>query len=232
MPGMNRFFSRWGIWTLLAFALLYYGQYYRAGLYPAAEGGVEGMTALRLMAGWRPIADTFLGYNLLWFYPIVGLFKLFGPSYTVLRLFFFILCTMTGLMSFRIVRLCTGSAAAAFLAGLLVLLIPGQMFRNYMAFIVVLNLSAFLPAFVLPAQNTARRLLWMATCGVTLAIAWLIRVDVGFFLTLIWLGLVVTCSVRWLPCSVSPRSISPFTKMRCIAASPRSLWPNTATIRA
>jgi hypothetical protein len=196
MPGMNRFFSRWGIWTLLAFALLYYGQYYRAGLYPAAEGGVEGMTALRLMAGWRPIADTFLGYNLLWFYPIVGLFKLFGPSYTVLRLFFFILCTMTGLMSFRIVRLCTGSAAAAFLAGLLVLLIPGQMFRNYMAFIVVLNLSAFLPAFVLPAQNTARRLLWMATCGVTLAIAWLIRVDVGFFLTLIWLGLVVTYPLR------------------------------------
>lgn len=190
MLGMNRFFSRWGIWALLSFALVYYGQYYRAGLYPAAEGGVEGMTAIRLMAGWRPIADTFLGYNLLWFYPIVGLFKIFGPSYTVLRLFFLLICTLTGLISFRVIRLGTGNATAAFLAAFLVILIPGQMFRNYMAFIVMLNLMAFLPAFILPARSTALRLLWMAASGITLAIAWLIRVDVGFFLTLIWLGLV------------------------------------------
>jgi len=193
---MSRFLSRWGIWILLAFALIYYEQYYRAGLYPAAEGGVEGMTAIRLLEGKRPIVDTFLGYNLLWFYPVVWLFKLFGPSYTVLRLFFFTLCTLTGLLSFRLVRLCTGSAAAAFLAGLLVLVIPGQMFRNYMAFIVVLNMSAFIPALVLPARNNCSRLLWMAASGVTLAIAWLIRVDVGFFLTLIWLGLVVIFPLR------------------------------------
>ncbi len=154
------------------------------------------MTALRLMEGKLPIVDTFLGYNLLWFYPVVWLFKIFGPSYTVLRIFFFALCTLTGVMSFRLVQRCTGNAVAAFLAGLLVLLIPGQMFRNYMAFIVVLNMSAFLPAFVLPVCNLTSRLLWMAASGFTLAIAWLIRVDVGFFLSMIWLGLVIVFPLR------------------------------------
>lgn len=189
---MNGFINRWGVWCLLGFAILYYGQYYRSGLYPAAEGGVEGMLALRLMEGQRPIVDTFLGYNLFWFYPIVALFKLCGPSYTALRLFFFMLCVLTGMMAFRFVRLATGNGLVAFLAGLLVIMIPGQMFRNYMAFMVVLNMSAFLPAFLLPLRSGSARLPWMAICGVTLALAWLIRVDVGFFLSCIWLGLVVT----------------------------------------
>ena len=189
---MHRQISRYGAWFLLGFALLYYGQYYRSGLYPAAEGGVEGMLALRLLEGQRPIVDTFMGYNLFWFYPIVALFKLFGPSYTALRIFFFILCTLTGMMTFRLVRLATGNAVAALLGGLLVIMIPGQMFRNYMAFMVVLNMSVFVPAFLLPLRSPSVRLLWMACCGVTLAIAWLIRVDVGFFLSCVWIGLVIS----------------------------------------
>ncbi len=185
------FLKRRGVLLLVAFALLYYGQYYRAGLYPAAEGGVEGMVALRLLEGQRPIVDTFLGYNLLWFYPVVALFKIFGPSYTALRVFFFILATITGILSFRLVLKCTHSAKAAFLAGILVLLIPGQMFRNYMAFIVVLNMTTFLPALVLPAPNRMSWILWMGACGISLAIAYLIRVDVGFFLSCLWLALTV-----------------------------------------
>ena len=190
------FLRRWGILALLLFAVFYYGQYYRAGLYPAAEGGVEGMVALRLLEGQRPIADTFLGYNILWFYPVVALFKVFGPSYTALRIFFLFLCTLTGLISFRMVRKCTDCAITAFLAGLLVLVIPGQMFRNYMAFIVVLNMTALLSAYVLPSRNFRTRLYWMGACGITLAIAWLIRVDVGFFLSCAWLGLVIIYPIR------------------------------------
>jgi len=190
------FLRRCGVLILLTFALLYYGFYYRAGLYPAAEGGVEGMIALRLLEGQRPIIDTFLGYNLLWFYPVVALFKIFGPSYTALRIFFFVLSTITGLLSFRLVRKATDSTIVALLTGLLVLVIPGQMFRNYMAFMVVLNMTVFLSAFVFPARTTIIRLLWMAACGISLAIAWLIRVDVGFFLTCIWLGLILIYPLR------------------------------------
>lgn len=74
---------------LLLFAFCYYGSYYRCSLYLAGEGGVEGVTALRLMQGNIPFLETAMNYNLFWFYPIVGLFKIFGPSYTVLRIFFF-----------------------------------------------------------------------------------------------------------------------------------------------
>lgn len=187
----ERFLRSWWWPLLLAFALLYYGQYYRAGLYPAAEGGVESVVALRLLEGQRPIVDTFLGYNLLWFYPVVWLFKVVGPSYTALRLFFLTLCTVTGLVSFRVVLKTTGRAWAAFLAGILVLVIPGQMFRNYMAFLAVVNMTLFLSAYVLPSGSILRRLLWMAACGVMLGITFLIRIDVGVFLSILLLGLTV-----------------------------------------
>lgn len=188
---VERFLRTWWWALLLAFALLYYGQYYRAGLYPAAEGGMESVVALRLMQGQRPIVDTFLGYNLLWFYPVVWIFKAVGPSYTALRLFFLMLCTVTGLVAFRIVLKSTGRAWVAFLTGVLVLVIPGQMFRNYMAFIVVVNMSCFLSAYALPSRGVSRRLLWMAGCGVMLGMAYLIRIDVGVFLSLVLLGLIL-----------------------------------------
>lgn len=185
----ERFLRTWWWPLLLAFALVYYGQYYRAGLYPAAEGGVEGVVALRLMEGQRPIVDTFLGYNLLWFYPVVWLFKVVGPSYTALRLFFLTLCTVTALLSFRVVLKTTGRAWAAFLAGILVIAVPGQMFRNYMAFLAVVNMSLLLSAYVLASGGILRRLLWMAACGIMLGITYLIRIDVGVFLTFLLLGL-------------------------------------------
>lgn len=188
---VERFLRTWWWALLLAFAFLYYGQYYRAGLYPAAEGGVESVVALRLMQGQRPIIDTFLGYNLLWFYPVVWIFKLVGPSYTALRLFFLTLCTVTGLVAFRIVLKSTGRAWVGFLAAILVLVIPGQMFRNYMAFVAVLNMSLFLSAYALPSRRVGRRLSWMAACGVMLGVTYLIRIDVGVFLSLVLLGLIV-----------------------------------------
>jgi hypothetical protein len=186
----ERFLRTWWWGLLLAFAFIYYGQYYRAGLYPAAEGGLEGVVALRLMEGQRPIIDTFLGYNLLWFYPVVWIFKLVGPSYTALRLFFLTLCTVTGLVAFRIVLKSTGRAWASFLAAILVLVIPGQMFRNYMAFVAVVNMALFLSAYVLPSRGICRRLSWMAACGVMLGVTYLIRIDVGVFLSFVLLGLI------------------------------------------
>ena len=182
---------RWGAWILLAFAFCYYGYYYRNWPGPGGEGGLVALVALRLFHGQLPIVDTFLGYNVLWFYPVVWIFKLFGPNYVALRVFFFMLCTVTGLMSFRLVRVCTGMIVPAFLAGLLVLVIPGQIYRNYMAFLVVLNMTTFLAAYVLPAPSDGRRLLRMAAAGITLGIAYLVRVDVGFLLTFVLMGLIL-----------------------------------------
>lgn len=176
---------------LLLFALCYYGSYYRCSLYPAGEGGVEGVTVLRLLDGKIPFVEAILNYNLLWFYPIAALFKIFGPSYTLLRVFFFFLATLTGFLSFYVVRLTTRKLYVAMLAGMLTLILPGQLFRNYMAFLVMLNLALFLRAFLSSHSTTPRRLLSIGAAGLGLSLTFLIRIDLGFFLSVIFLGLSV-----------------------------------------
>lgn len=176
---------------LLLFAWFYYGFYYRCSLYPSGEGGVEGVTALRLLSGKIPIVDIALNYNLLWFYPIVWLFKIVGPSYTALRIFFFTIATMTGLLAFFIVKITTRHLWLALLAGILALLLPGQLFRNYMAFTVMLNMALFLKTFLFPGRHLKTHLLWMLATGCSLGVAFLIRIDLGFFLSIIFLGLVL-----------------------------------------
>ncbi|MBX9577632.1 MAG: hypothetical protein K2W97_04030 [Chthoniobacterales bacterium] len=234
---------------LLLFALCYYGSYYRCSLYPSGEGGVEGVTALRLLEGKTPFIEAILNYNLFWFYPIVALFKIFGPSYTVLRIFFFFLASLTGLLSFYVVSLTTKRPArifytshseatekadetrkvmdsgrgcmstycsdqnssltqypsalakpqterheifglyAAALAGLLTLILPGQLFRNYMAFLVMLNMALFFKAFLYSHPTYRKQLGWIGAAGLSLSLTFLIRVDLGFFLTIIFFGL-------------------------------------------
>ncbi len=188
---VETFLRKRGFWILIAFALGYYGYYYNVWPGPGGEGGVAALLSQRLLEGQRPIVDTFLGYNVLWFYPIVGIFKVLGPHYLAMRLFFFLLCTITGLLSYGVVLKCTGKAWAALLAGVLVILVPGQTYRNYMAFLAVLNMSVFLSALVLPVKNLRWRLLWIFLAGVTLGVAYLIRIDVGYFLSFILLGLLV-----------------------------------------
>lgn len=187
--GVECFFKRRGLALLALFALAYYGYYCRVWPGPGGEGGVVALLSQRLLEGQKPIVDTFLGYNVLWFYPVVGIFKVFGPHYLAMRLFFFLLSLVTGLLSFGVILKSSGRAWAAFLTGLLVILVPGQTYRNYMAFLAVLNMSAFLSALVLPAKNLWRRLLWVFLAGITLGIAYLIRIDVGYFLSFILLGL-------------------------------------------
>jgi hypothetical protein len=89
------FLAKRGLWILLAFTLGYYGYYFNVWPGPGGEGGVAALLSQRLLQGQRPIVDTFLGYNVLWFYPIVGIFKVLGPHYLAMRIFFFVLCTLT-----------------------------------------------------------------------------------------------------------------------------------------
>ncbi|MBX9743528.1 MAG: hypothetical protein K2W99_08340 [Chthoniobacterales bacterium] len=169
------------IGVLLLFAFFYYGYYYRCSLYPAGEGGCEGVTALRLLEGQVPMKEVILGYNLLWFYPIVALFKIFGPSYTFLRIYFFLIATATSLLAFTVIKITTRHSWLAFLGAILVLILPGQLFRNYMAFLAMLNMAFFLKTFLLPCASSRRRLIWMTASGAVLGLTFLIRVDLGFF---------------------------------------------------
>jgi hypothetical protein len=58
---------------LLIVAGFYYGSYYRHSINFRDEGGTVALLAKRLLDGERPFLDVVLGYNVLWFYPIVAL---------------------------------------------------------------------------------------------------------------------------------------------------------------
>ncbi len=185
---------RLGPLVLLAFALFYYGQYYRSDLNLGGEGGTAGVIAMRLNEGALPIVDTFLGYNVMWFYPIAWLFRVVGPDYVALRIYFFAICLAMGVVAFLTIRRVTGQGWLAVGTGLLIVLIPGMLFRNYMGFLPLLNGYLFLQAFVLEprvGRSPIWRWVWWTLAGLGLGLTLLVRVDLGLFMSVIAAGLVV-----------------------------------------
>ena len=180
----------WGPLAVTVVAIVYYAQYYRSGLNFSGEGGTVAIVALRLLEGHRPIVDTFLGYNVMWFYPVAWLFQLTGPDYTVLRLFFFAVCTLTGVLAFFVARRVTGCGWYSVLTALGPVLIPGMIFRNYMPFLAVVNMLVLLEAYVLDQPTKPRQVLSMAAAGAILGLTYLMRIDLGAFFTVITLGLI------------------------------------------
>lgn len=185
----ERLLHRWGALVVVLFAAVYYGQYYRSGLNLGGEGGTVALYAMRLMDGHRPFVDTFLGYNVMWFYPVAWLFEITGPNYIALRLYFFAICTATGLLAFFVARRISGKGWFGVLAALGPVLIPGMLFRNYMGFLAMLNMLTLLQAYVFDQPTAMRRWLWTGAAGLALGLTYLIRIDVGAFFSLITLGL-------------------------------------------
>jgi hypothetical protein len=80
--------GRYGAWALAGFALIYYGLYYNCDLPLTGEAGSNALIAQRIREGWLPIKDMFVGYNLMWFYPLAGIFEITGPHLLATRIFF------------------------------------------------------------------------------------------------------------------------------------------------
>ena len=173
----------WAPAILVLFALFYYGSYALSGLDLAGEGGTIAVIAQRIDEGQRPIVDTFLGYNILWYYPIAWLFRITGPNFTVVRIFFFLISTLAGLVGYRTVFRVTGRALLGLAAGLIIMAIPGMQFRNYMGLLGVLNTMFLLEAFVLEHRRSAQRVAWIFGAGVVVALTFLFRIDLGILFT-------------------------------------------------
>ena len=176
----------WRIALLIA-AFCYYALYWRSGLVLSGEEGVAAVVAERLNAGQKPIVDTFLGYNVGWFYPLSWIFRAAGPDYLLMRLYFFLLATLSGLASFSILSRILRIPWLSVLGGLIVVLLPGVIGRNAMGLLGLLGMYGIAGLFLLENRKLPSLLLRMAAAGLFIGLSWWIRIDVGFFQTVLFL---------------------------------------------
>jgi hypothetical protein len=175
--------------ALVLFAFLYYSLIYRYGLNLADEGNVA-LISQRLLHGERPFLNVSLGYNVLWFYPISTLFRLFGTTLLLMRAYFYGISTASGLIAFMLLRRLDAPLWLAFVQGLAVISVTGQYFKAYIPFLVLSNLFAI--TLFLTSQ---RKALLSVGAGLLLGTTYLIRIDIGIFLTAIWFGVILLHAV-------------------------------------
>ncbi len=185
--GKNAALLRW-LPTLLiiAAALAYYGSYLRYWFNPHDEGGTVCLIAQRLMQGERPWLDVALGYNVGWFYPLVGLFHLTGVNYLAARAFFFALSTLPALLGCGIVRRVGGPRWLGVAVGLVLVVLPGSQFKNYIPLAGMANTACLI--HLLTTDPAARRkwLTAIALGGAVLGLTALVRVEIAIFFAVIW----------------------------------------------
>ena len=180
----RRFFTL----LILGLALVYYGSYYRHDLRFRDEGGTIALGAQRLLNGERPLVDVALNYNVLWFYPVVALFKMFGVNFVLMRAYFLALSALAALIAFFAVTRAGRQPVIGFCVALVCLLVPGMIFKNYIPLLVVAN-SFLLMRAALTAPGSAPSYRNVIAGGLLAGITLLIRIDIGLFFTVLWLGL-------------------------------------------
>jgi hypothetical protein len=182
----------WVILLVIA-AVVYYGSYYRHGINFRDEGGTLTLLGQRVMNGEVPFRDVDLGYNVGWFLPIAALFKIVGVDFVALRVFCFVLSTLAAVLGFltveRVLRHAGHRGLAlplAFFTGLLLIAVPGMTFKNYNPLAAVANTWA-LVGFIF--ARGFREPCWRALVGgLVLGATWLVRIDLGTFFSVLWLG--------------------------------------------
>lgn len=172
---------------ILVAAIAYYASYWHFWFNPHDEGGTACLIAQRLMQGEKPWVDVEPGYNIGWFYPIVGLFHITGVNYLAVRAWFFVLATITALLGYATVTRVTGSRWFGLATGLLLVVFPGSQFKDYIPLAQAAN-TACIIYFIY--TDPALRRKWFGAVmlgGFALGLTFLVRVELGYFFTAIWL---------------------------------------------
>ena len=175
--------------ALVLFALVNYRLIYRYGLNLGEEGNV-GLISQRLMHGERPFLDLLPGYNVLWFYPISTLFRLFGTNLLLMRAYFYGISTASSISAFMLLRRLDAPLWLASVQGFAVFAVTGQYFKAYIPFLVLSNLFAI--TLFLTSQ---RKALLSVGAGLLLGTTYLIRIDIGIFLTAVWVLVILLDAV-------------------------------------
>ena len=172
--------------VLATIAYFYYGAFYNYSFNLADEGYVA-LISEKLYKGERPFVDLSVGYGLLWFYPIVGLFKVFGIKFYLIRIYFFVLAFASSLFTYALLLQLTQKHVIPLSVALLVLIFPGVMYQTY---IPLLAISGAYVLFLFDVKTLKARINpWLALFlnGIYLSFAFLIRGDIATVYILLFL---------------------------------------------
>jgi hypothetical protein len=172
-------------------ALAYYGSYWHFWFNPHDESGTAVLIAQRLMHGEKPWVDFEPGYNIGWFYPLVWIFHFTGVNFLAARAWFFTLSLITAVLGCGIVSRVTGSGWAGLFTGLLLVAFPGSQFKNYIPLAEAANTACLIHLLHVDPKNRRK---WFGAAmfgGIVLGLTFLVRVEIAYFFTAIWLLLLL-----------------------------------------
>jgi hypothetical protein len=176
---------------ILVAALAYYGSYWHYWFNPHDESGTACLIAQRLLKGERPWVDFEPGYNIGWFYPLVGLFHFTGVNFLAARAWFFALSTITALLGCSIVTRVSANRWLGLATGLALVVFPGSQFKNYIPLAEAANTACLIHLLYLDPSKRRKWLGAITLGGVVLSLTFLVRVELGYFFTAIWLLLFI-----------------------------------------
>jgi len=179
----------WLVFVLPTFltltALLYYGQYYNTGFNYADEGNIA-LISQRIFEGEIPYMDIEFRAGLLWPYTIVSLFWMFGVNFIAMKVYFFCLATVTVLFGYATVTRLASRKWLGFIAGLLLILIPGVIEKVFFPLAMVANMY-FLSRIDLEKKSLGLGQVICAT--VVMALTFLLRGDLGLCAAIVFVFL-------------------------------------------
>ncbi|MCX7114102.1 MAG: hypothetical protein NTX45_29340 [Proteobacteria bacterium] len=171
---------------LAAIAYFYYGAFYNYSFNLSDEGSVA-LTSEKLYKGDRPFVDFAIGYGLLWYYPIVVLFKLFGIKFYLIRIYFIVLAFASSLFTYALLLRLTQKHLVALSVALLVLIFPGLMYMTYIPLLVISGAYVLFLYDVNTLKSWVNPWLALFLNGIYLSFAFLIRGDIATIYTLLFL---------------------------------------------
>ena len=171
---------------LIISALIYYSQYYNSGFNYADEGYVA-LISQRVFEGEVPYKDISHPFGVLWYYSVAFLFWLFGVNFIVMKVYFFCLATVTALLGYATVTRLGSRKWLGFIAGLLLILLPGTIHKVFIPLAIVANMY-FLSRIDLERKSLA--LSQMINATIVIAFTFLLRGDLGLCASAVFVGLV------------------------------------------
>lgn len=166
---------------IILLAFLVYHQHYNYGFNFGDEGSLAYITEA-MLEGKVPFIDISIGYNIMWYYPSVLLFYLFGSDFIFLKIFLFSIAAFNSILSYHIIFSFTKNRILSFLTSLIFILVPGPIHKIYIPLMSLCAIIAFKNI-----KSTKKSIAGITPSAILVGISSLFRVEMGIMFFCIFL---------------------------------------------